>query len=107
MVRSLKERYIWLDITRGLAILWVFLVHFYERFGHGSMFANPGVKIQQDMMHDNRFGEIPVGYEMQVRARSGLAAKHGLTLLNTPGTIDADYRGEIKLISSKLDVKES
>lgn len=43
MASSLKERYIWLDITRGLAILWVFLVHFYERFGHGSMFANPGV----------------------------------------------------------------
>lgn len=43
MVRFQKERYIWLDITRGLAILWVFLVHFYERFGHGSMFANPHV----------------------------------------------------------------
>lgn len=41
MIRTLKERYIWLDITRGYAILWVFLVHFYERFGQGSMFANP------------------------------------------------------------------
>lgn len=42
--------------------------------------------------------EIPEGYEIQVRPRSGLAAKHGVTLVNTPGTIDADYRGEIKVI---------
>ena len=41
---------------------------------------------------------IPEGYEIQVRPRSGLAAKHGLTCLNTPGTIDSDYRGEIKVI---------
>ena len=42
--------------------------------------------------------EIPVGYEAQVRPRSGLALKHGVTLLNTPGTIDADYRGELMVI---------
>lgn len=42
--------------------------------------------------------ELPSGYEAQIRPRSGLAIKHGITLLNTPGTIDADYRGEIKLI---------
>jgi dUTP pyrophosphatase len=42
--------------------------------------------------------EIPVGYEGQVRPRSGLAAKHGVTCLNSPGTIDADYRGEVKVI---------
>ncbi len=42
--------------------------------------------------------EIPAGYEMQIRARSGLAAKHGFTLVNGIGTIDADYRGEIKAI---------
>lgn len=42
--------------------------------------------------------EIPLGYEAQVRPRSGLAIKHGLTLLNTPGTIDADYRGELMVI---------
>lgn len=42
--------------------------------------------------------EIPEGYEMQLRPRSGLALKKGLTLLNTPGTIDADYRGEVKVI---------
>lgn len=42
--------------------------------------------------------EIPFGYEIQVRPRSGLAAKHGITVLNTPGTIDCDYRGEVKVI---------
>jgi len=42
--------------------------------------------------------EIPVGYEIQVRPRSGLAIKHGLGILNSPGTIDSDYRGEIKVI---------
>src|SRR5690606_31301795 len=41
---------------------------------------------------------LPAGYEAQVRPRSGLAAKHGVTVLNAPGTIDADYRGEIKVI---------
>lgn len=42
--------------------------------------------------------ELPAGYEAQIRPRSGLAIKHGVTLLNSPGTIDADYRGEIKVI---------
>jgi len=42
--------------------------------------------------------EIPVGYEIQIRPRSGLAYKHGITVLNTPGTIDSDYRGEIKVL---------
>ncbi len=42
--------------------------------------------------------EIPVGYEVQVRPRSGLAAKQGVTVLNAPGTIDADYRGELKVL---------
>lgn len=45
---------------------------------------------------------IPAGYEVQVRPRSGLAARHGITLLNTPGTIDADYRGEVKIIVINL-----
>jgi dUTP pyrophosphatase len=45
---------------------------------------------------------IPEGYEMQVRPRSGLALKHGITCLNTPGTIDADYRGEVKVILANL-----
>ena len=48
------------------------------------------------------FMEIPEGYEAQVRPRSGLAAKHGITCLNTPGTIDSDYRGEIKIILINL-----
>ncbi|MFO7478344.1 MAG: dUTP diphosphatase [Methyloceanibacter sp.] len=42
--------------------------------------------------------EVPIGYEAQVRPRSGLAIKHGVTLLNSPGTIDSDYRGELKVI---------
>lgn len=42
--------------------------------------------------------EIPEGYEIQVRPRSGLALKHGITVLNTPGTIDSDYRGELKIL---------
>jgi len=45
---------------------------------------------------------LPAGYEAQVRPRSGLAAKHGVTVLNTPGTIDADYRGEVKVILVNL-----
>lgn len=52
------------------------------------------------------FVEIPKGYEIQVRPRSGLALKEGITVLNTPGTIDSDYRGEIGVIlfnTSKLD----
>jgi dUTP pyrophosphatase len=48
------------------------------------------------------FIELPEGYEAQVRPRSGLAAKHGITVLNSPGTIDADYRGEIKVILINL-----
>lgn len=46
--------------------------------------------------------EIPPGYEIQVRPRSGLAAKQGVTVLNTPGTVDADYRGEVKIILVNL-----
>ena len=48
------------------------------------------------------FIELPVGYEAQVRPRSGLAAKKGITVLNSPGTIDADYRGEIGVILVNL-----
>lgn len=46
--------------------------------------------------------ELPDGYEAQIRPRSGLAARHGLTILNSPGTIDADYRGEIRVILVNL-----
>jgi dUTP pyrophosphatase len=48
------------------------------------------------------FIELPQGYEAQIRPRSGLAIKHGISLVNTPGTIDADYRGEIKIILINL-----
>src|ERR1051325_2460404 len=49
---------------------------------------------------------IPEGYEVQVRPRSGLALKHGITCLNTPGTIDSDYRGEIKVILANLGTED-
>ncbi|MGF7233183.1 dUTP diphosphatase [Arachidicoccus sp.] len=52
------------------------------------------------------FIELPLGYEAQIRPRSGLAVKHGITCLNTPGTIDADYRGEIKVILVNLSNEE-
>ncbi len=48
------------------------------------------------------FMELPEGYEAQIRPRSGLAFKHGITVLNSPGTIDADYRGEIKILLVNL-----
>ncbi len=51
-----------------------------------------------DMIPTNLIVEIPEGFEIQVRPRSGLAAKHGIGLLNSPGTIDSDYRGEVKII---------
>lgn len=51
------------------------------------------------------FIELPDGYEAQIRPRSGLAIKHGITVLNTPGTIDADYRGEVKVVLVNLSDK--
>ena len=54
------------------------------------------------MIPTGLFFEIPEGYEIQIRPRSGLAAKNGVTVLNTPGTIDSDYRGEIKIILINL-----
>jgi dUTP pyrophosphatase len=50
--------------------------------------------------------EIPHGYEIQVRPRSGLAAKHGIGILNSPGTIDSDYRGEIKIILINFGIED-
>ncbi|MBO4874228.1 MAG: dUTP diphosphatase [Bacteroidales bacterium] len=52
------------------------------------------------------FIELPEGYEAQIRPRSGLALKHGITVLNTPGTIDADYRGEIGVILINLSTED-
>ena len=54
--------------------------------------------LERAMVPTGLFVELPEGYEMQIRPRCGLAAKHGSTVLNSPGTIDADYRGEIKVI---------
>ncbi len=50
--------------------------------------------------------ELPEGYEAQIRPRSGLAAKHGISIVNTPGTVDADYRGEIKVVLVNLSAEE-
>lgn len=58
--------------------------------------------LERAMVPTGLFVELPAGYEMQVRPRSGLAAKFGLTVLNAPGTIDADYRGEVKVILANL-----
>lgn len=58
--------------------------------------------LERCMVPTGLFLEIPEGYEAQVRPRSGLAAKHGISVLNSPGTIDADYRGEIKVILVNL-----
>ena len=58
--------------------------------------------LERVMVPTGLFIELPAGYEAQVRPRSGLAAKYGITVLNTPGTIDADYRGEIKVILVNL-----
>ena len=58
--------------------------------------------LERTVVPTGLFIELPEGYEMQVRPRSGLAAKHGLSLVNAPGTIDADYRGEIKVILVNL-----
>jgi dUTP pyrophosphatase len=58
------------------------------------------------MIPTGLFFEIPEGFEIQVRPRSGLAAKNGVTVLNTPGTIDSDYRGELKVILINLGDKD-
>ena len=58
--------------------------------------------LQRALVPTGLFVEIPAGHEIQVRPRSGLAAKKGVTVLNAPGTIDADYRGEIRVILANL-----
>lgn len=58
--------------------------------------------LERAMIPTGLFIELPVGYEAQIRPRSGLAAKKGITVANAPGTIDADYRGEIKVILINL-----
>jgi dUTP pyrophosphatase len=58
--------------------------------------------LERTIVKTGLFIELPIGYEAQVRPRSGLAAKNGITVLNSPGTIDADYRGEIGVILVNL-----
>jgi dUTP pyrophosphatase len=58
--------------------------------------------MQRELIPTGLFIELPFGYEAQVRPRSGLAIKHGLTCLNSPGTVDSDYRGELKVILINL-----
>lgn len=58
--------------------------------------------MQRVLVPTGLFIELPIGYEAQIRPRSGLAFKHGITVLNSPGTIDADYRGEIKILLINL-----
>ena len=67
------------------------------------------IKLQpmhRSMVPTGLFIELPENFEAQIRPRSGLAAKHGITVLNSPGTIDADYRGEIKVILINLSEKD-
>lgn len=62
--------------------------------------------LERTLIPTGLFMELPVGFEAQIRPRSGLAFKHGLTVLNSPGTIDADYRGEIKVLLVNLSNDE-
>ena len=62
--------------------------------------------LERAMVPTGLYLEIPVGYEAQVRPRSGLAWKNGITCLNSPGTVDSDYRGEIKIIMVNLSAEE-
>ncbi len=62
--------------------------------------------LERTLVPTGLFIELPQGYEAQIRPRSGLAAKHGISIVNSPGTIDADYRGEIKIILVNLSSQE-
>jgi dUTP pyrophosphatase len=62
--------------------------------------------LERAIVKTGLFIELPMGFEAQVRPRSGLAAKHGITVLNSPGTIDADYRGEIGVILVNLSSQD-
>ena len=63
--------------------------------------------LQRQLVKTGLFVEIPIGYEIQVRPRSGLAYKKGITVLNSPGTIDADYRGELKVLATWIGQGDS
>lgn len=81
----------------------------YETIGSAGMDLRANIvasitleSLERTLVPTGLFIELPQGYEAQIRPRSGLAAKRGLTLLNSPGTIDSDYRGEIKCIMVNL-----
>ncbi len=85
----------------------------YATAGSSGMDIRANLEMQQTLQSLERaliptglFIELPAGYEAQIRPRSGLAIKHGITCLNTPGTIDSDYRGEIKIILINLSREE-
>ncbi|MFM7053297.1 MAG: dUTP diphosphatase [Bacteroidota bacterium] len=61
--------------------------------------------MQRALVPTGLFIELPIGFEAQIRPRSGLAFKHGVTVLNSPGTIDADYRGEVKVLLVNLSAQ--
>ena len=61
--------------------------------------------LERAMVPTGLFIELPAGFEAQIRPRSGLAAKHGISIVNSPGTIDADYRGEIKVVLVNLSAE--
>lgn len=62
--------------------------------------------LERQLVPTGLYIELPAGYEAQVRPRSGLAAKHGISIVNSPGTVDADYRGEIKVILVNLSTED-
>ena len=62
--------------------------------------------LERALISTGLFVELPTGYEAQIRPRSGLAVKHGISVLNSPGTIDADYRGEIRVVLVNLSNKD-
>ena len=72
-------------------------------FLNGPIKLSPG---ERQLVPTGIFIELPEGYEAQIRPRSGLALKHGITCLNSPGTVDADYRGELKVILINLSQED-
>jgi dUTP pyrophosphatase len=62
--------------------------------------------LERSLIPTGLYMELPLGYEAQIRPRSGLALKYGITILNSPGTIDADYRGEIKVLLINFSAEE-
>ncbi len=81
----------------------------YETLGSSGLDLKASLKesiefqpLERNLIPTGLFVEIPIGYEAQIRSRSGLAIKQGIICLNSPGTIDADYRGEIKVILINL-----